>query len=186
MTGTWSSSSLRPRNVDIMKEYWSTMVEQARLGNVEAAQDVLRDFAEAVEQVRLFKEPEKAWSGPIPWPLADYLAISFRAILDAGSDPGHALNLIGKTRGRQKGKVTTHDLEALAASFNLLIRNGFKPEEANTALGEALGADRATIYRAREEFEAFKYPKMVDDEILKVSLKPYVAQVSAILKSRKK
>ena len=184
----WRGSSPKGKRegtqMDLMREYWLGTVEAARAGDVEAARDALEDFAEAVENVASFREPEKAWSGPIPWQIAEYLTGAFRQILN-GTDPTHALNLVGKQRGRRKGKSVTHNLDALAASFWLLRRNGLSVEEANKALRRELGADRATVYRARKEYQAYEFPKLINDEILKVALRPYAAKVKTILESRR-
>jgi hypothetical protein len=167
--------------------YWSAMVDRAKASGadrVEAARDVLVNFAEQVEAVRLFNNPEANWDGPIPWVGADYLATCFRSIL-AGTDPALALNLIGATRGRRKGN-TTHDLEALAAAYFLLTRLGFKPESARAELQKEFGADRTTIQRACKEYRAFRDVRRFDDEILRVSFQDHSRKVNAILKRRKK
>jgi hypothetical protein len=165
---------------EVNEAFWAAMVEQAGRGNVEAARDVLTTFAETVEQVRLFNSPWQHWSGPIPWAAADYLATGFRAILN-GADHAKALNLVAPKRGRHKMKVVTHDQEALAASFFFLRRKKFKPEQINAELREELGADRATIYRARREYRGFENRRRFKDEHLKVSLAPYAAHVRRIL-----
>jgi hypothetical protein len=166
--------------VDVMRNYWEGTVEAARAGDVAAARDVLKDFADTVEGIADFRQPEKAWSGPIPWQFAKYLAAAFREIL-GGAAPGRALNLIGKKRGRRKGKSVTHNMEAVAAAYNLLIRSGVKPEVANEALSSAVGADRSTIHRARQMHQAFAYRKLIDDEILRVAARPYADRIAALL-----
>ena len=163
--------------VDVMRQYWDVLVTNARAGNIKYARDVLEDFAEAVEHIASFREPEKAWSGPIPWQIAEYLAQAFRQIL-TGSNPTKALNLVGRRRGRRKGRSVTHNPKALAAAFWFLRCNGLTAEEANEALKEKLGADRATIHRARQECQAYEW---IGDEDLKVALQPYWAQVAAVL-----
>lgn len=185
--------------MDVMREYWTAQVECARKGNVEAARDVLEDFSKAVEDIAAFKDPANAWSGPIPWQAAEYLASAFRQILHVtrsgtktktqakAQQIMKALNLTG-SRGRRKGEAT-HDLEALAAAYSLLTRNGVTPEAANEKLQKALGADRSTIYRARQENAAFEYwhksddgtlKALIDDEVLRVTAKPYVTKLAHI------
>lgn len=183
------------RAAQLERALWEDNVRHARAGDIEAARDILRDVAESVENIAPFREPEKARGGPIPWWYAEYLAQAFRQILN-GVAPEKALNLVGKKRGRRKGKSVTHDLEAVAAAFHLLIRKqslpdglivgGLKPEQANGELQRALGVDRATVYRARRQNQAFQYPKWIDDEILKVVAKPYAARITAILEKTKR
>lgn len=91
--------------VDIKAVFWVAMVAEARRGNVEAALHVLKEFADAVEQIGRYKEPQRHWSGPIPWVVADYLATAFRLIVD-GTDPARALK-VSRRRGRRKGKRRT-------------------------------------------------------------------------------
>jgi hypothetical protein len=176
-------------NAEVNAFFWTAMVKQAESGDVVAARDVLVNFAETVEQTRLFREPEQHWSGPIPWVGADYLAKAFRKILDH-AEPAQALRLVSPKVGRHKGAVVTHNLEALAAAFFLLRRFGVKAEEANRALSASIGADRATIYRARQRFAGLNRKvingKRIGDELLKASLKPYAREFNSILKRRKK
>ncbi len=183
-----------PERPDVMRDYFVGMVVGARNGNVEDARDVLRDFADTVENVAILRYPERAWSGPVPWQIAEYLAAAFRLIL-GGTNPARALNLVGKKAGRTKGKATTHNADALAAAFYLLTRKqsrpdgtvvgGLTPEQANRALQERLGVDRTTIQRARRQNQPFAYPKLISDEILKSVLKPYAAHVQKILDESK-
>lgn len=174
-------------SAEITAAFWAAMVGQATNGHKDvrpiAARDVLANFADIVEQTQMLSEPAKHWTGPIPWPGAEYLAAAFRRILK-GTDPTEALNLVAPSRGRHRGAVTTHNMEALAASFFFLLRRGWRAEKINAELTEAIGADRATIYRARKGFLAFGNPKF-DEETLKVSMKPYAAKVLRILKRRK-
>lgn len=163
----------------------AAMARLAQQGNVEAARDVLSEFADRVEQARLTAKPEETWGDSIPWALADYLATCFRAILKGKDGPAKALNLTARRRGRVKGRTRTLDLEALSASYFLLRRAGMTPERINAELAAEIGADRSTVYRARTSFP-FGNRKRFDDEVLKVCLKPYSKQIAAILKRRKK
>jgi hypothetical protein len=171
--------------IDIMREYWIELADGARNGNVEAAQHLLTDFADTVGNIEAFKDPERAWSGPIPWQIAEFLAGAFRKML-CGTDANKALGLVGKTRGRRKGKSKTHDLDAIAAAFYLLRRKGWKAEQANEALFNTLGVNRVTVHRARKKKEAFQYPKLISDEMLKVKMRPYVSKIAPLLKSGNK
>ena len=157
---------------------------------MQAARTVLDEFSSAVEQITSLKRPEPAWSGPIPWQIAKYLAAAFRRVLQ-DIPPEKALNLVGKARGRRKGKTVTHNMEALAASFHLLTRaqlredgsvvGGLSVGEANRQLQEKIGADQTTVYRARRQNEAFAHRALIDDETLKAIAKPYAAELKAIL-----
>ena len=172
----------------VMRELWAAEVDVAQSNSpssVEAAKDILQGCAEIIGRYRSLKDPEKAWSGPIPWTYAQYLAKCFEAIV-GDADPARALNLVAKKRGRPAGKRATHDLEALAASWFLLQRYGLRAEVINAELGQAVGADRATLYRARKQHAYLADRARFEDEYLKVALKPYAAYVTAIQKRRKK
>ena len=176
--------------LDLTREYLEGLVIHAQNGDVEAARTVLDEFSSAIEQITSLKKPEPAWSGPIPWPLAKYLAEAFRRIL-SGAPPEKALNLVGKTQGRRKGKTVTHNMEALAAAFHLLTRaqlredgsvvGGLSVGEANRQLQEKIGADQTTVYRARRQNEAFAHRALIDDETLKAIATQYAAELKAIL-----
>jgi hypothetical protein len=75
----------------------------------------------------------------------------------------------------------THHEEALAAAYFLLLRHEFTPERANQLLGATLHADQQTIARAAAAYPAFADSALLSDDTLKATLKPYRAQVEAIL-----
>lgn len=167
-------------NNKVMQDYWESLIASARNGDVDDAREVLQDFCEAVENVTTLKQSRQVWTGPIPLEVAIYLAESFRAILK-GSNPEKALNLVGKTKGRRKGKTITHDLDAIAAAHALLMRSGLRSEQAKSELSKDLGVDRSTVDRARKGCEAYKHQDVINDEILKVAAKPYAKRIGAIL-----
>lgn len=159
---------------DLNERYCQLIAERAAQGDCEAAREILDDFIGAISQYS-----ERSWHGAIYYCYAKYLADCFQQIL-SGKEPALALNLKSSKAGRRKG-VKTHNYEALAAAFNLLVRNGFPPEKAKAELRKAIGVDRTTIDRARKENWHFRFPKWIEDEILKVAAKPYAAIISKIL-----
>src|SRR5262245_17463047 len=170
--------------MDLMNHYWEGLVERANTGDLDGARRVLEEFSTCVEQAVALRRPEL-----VPLPLAKYLSDASRQVLN-GTNPAKALNLVGKSRGRRKRKTVTYNLGALAAAFSLLTRHGLKPEEANEALQESVGADRATVYRARQENQVFEYWKtagdggiraLVDNEALKVTAARYSKHLTTIL-----
>jgi hypothetical protein len=74
-----------------------------------------------------------------------------------------------------------HHEEALAAAYFLLLRHEFTPERANQLLSAELGADQRTIARAAAAHPTFADSTLLSDETLKATLKPYRAEVEAIL-----
>jgi len=83
-------------------------IESARKGDADAARAILRDFAEMVGQR---KRPDgtphitpTGTSVSLDWPIADYLAECFQAILE-GVEPGKALGIAGEA-GRPEIKTS--------------------------------------------------------------------------------
>ena len=74
-----------------------------------------------------------------------------------------------------------HHPEALAAAYFLLLRHEFTPERAEQLLSTELGADRGVIARAAAAYPSFADSALLSEDTLKASLKPYTAQVEAIL-----
>jgi hypothetical protein len=148
-------------------DHFETMVELAEGGSIEDARYAVQELCEHLESGQI-----------VPWPLAHYFSSALRAVLE-GDDPAHRLNLVGKTRGRHRGKTVTHDLLALAAAHALLLRHGVKTEEANKILADKCGTDRRTIQRACKEYYAFRDKNVVDCEILKANLTPALSRAIA-------
>lgn len=44
--------------MDVMREYWKELIENARAGNVKYARAVLTDFIETVKEIAGFQHPE--------------------------------------------------------------------------------------------------------------------------------
>lgn len=76
-----------------------------------------------------------------------------------------------------------HHEEALAAAYFLLLRHEFTPERANQLLSTELGTDQGAIARAAAAYPSFADAALLDDDTLKAALKPYTAEVEAILAS---
>jgi hypothetical protein len=76
---------------------------------------------------------------------------------------------------------THHHEEALAAAYFLLLRREFTPERANQLLGAALHTDQGAIARAAAAHPEFADSALLNDNTLKATLKPYTAQIEAIL-----
>ncbi len=147
----------------------SDKVEQARGGNIDAAREILRDFARSV-----LRQSKRSWRGPNHYVYARYLADAFERILNEGVDPSIALGVKSSKPGRRKGAVT-HDSQALAAAYWLLHRKGHRPEACVAKLCELTGADRTTVQSARQAryTKAFSHPELVSDGQLKAKLQSW-------------
>jgi hypothetical protein len=117
-------------------------VKAARRGDHQAAKTILKDFAGAIGQFNA-----RTWRGPVHWAFAEYIADAFKAML-AGEEAAKALGIKKATRGREKGGVT-FDKSELGAAYWLLLRKGYRSEDAIEFIQEFCGADRRTIQRAR-------------------------------------
>lgn len=159
----------RAFNASLQKE----LTDEARGGNTEAAIDILREFAEAVDI-----STEHGSQVHIPSAHSRYIAEAFRKIVDQDMDANLALGIKTSKAGRPKGKKTHNDVE-LAAAYWFLIRLGHRPEEANSLLAEKTGADRRTIQRAAEACAGFGDKSQFDDEVLKSVL--HSSQLSKLL-----
>lgn len=176
--------------------------DKARAGDTDAALEILREFVAAVDQ-----SDEQTWHGPVQWAYARYLADAFEKIIraamrssswqqvkwsDADSGPAQAdanlaLGIKSSKSGRRVG-TKFHNQEALAAAYWHLIRKGWRPERASSALSERTGANRRTIQKASvaNGNDAFKDSRLISDESLKVLFAPYAAVIKAILAVGKK
>ncbi len=143
-------------NASVQKE----LTDEARGGNTEAAVDILREFAEAVDL-----SSEHGSQVRVPSAHSRYIAEAFRKIIDQDMDAGLALGIKTSKAGRPKGTKTHNDVE-LAAAYWFLIRQGHRPEEANSLL-EKTGVDRRTIQRAAKACSGFGDKSQFDDEVLK-------------------
>jgi hypothetical protein len=169
--------------------------EKAREGDTSAAQEILKDFVSAIDA-----RSEKMWSHigpPIHWAYARYLADAFAKIL-SGTDAAVALGVKNSRPGRRAGAKATHNLEGLAAAFNLLLLNGMKPKQAKLSLKEHTGAAVRTIEKANNEHYTYriyllraqksatrKSSREFAVEIIEGGAKPYAAQIKAILAAQK-
>lgn len=167
------------------------MAQAARDGDTDAAREILEDFVGAMAD-----RSDRVWESigpPVHWVYARYIADAFEKIL-SGADPALALGIKNSKPGRRKGK-TTHNEDALAAAFNLLIINGLKPKQAKLALKARTGADVRTIEKANTAHFAYqiwarqalrrnesKADREHATEIVKVGAEPYREHVSAILR----
>jgi hypothetical protein len=156
------------RDIDVQEEMHAFNAgfqeEEARRGNTEAAIDILREFVDTVEL-------SSNRDVPIPWHSARYLADAFRKIIDHDMDAALALGIRTDKAGRPRGMKMHNEVE-LAAAYCLLVRRGFKPEEANKLVGKETGADRRTVQRATKACSTFGDRSLIDDEVLKSILRP--------------
>jgi hypothetical protein len=168
---------------------------KATAGDTSAARDILEDFVFAIDA-----RSEKMWpqiGPPIHWAYARYLADAFAKILN-GTDAAVALGVKNSKPGRRSGTRVTHDLEGLAAAFNLLLLNGLKPKQAKLSLKEKTGAAVRTIEKANDAYVAYGYylrdarrPNVSEShgdfaaEIMKSGARGYAAQIESILAARK-
>lgn len=168
---------------DIAEVTWLELIEEAKAGNIEAAEKILREYVGSIESVQELSNPESS-CGVIPFPIAQYVAQCFNQIL-AGVSSEKALNLARK-RGEKKQKHA-HDLEAIAATYWILIRAGWNPEKAKEAIREwgqlGIGADRVTTSRAIKipAYQAFEFPKLIPTEELERRAAPYMEKLQALL-----
>jgi hypothetical protein len=147
-------------------------VSLAAGGDIQAARDILRQFAEAVALTR-----QRDWPAQVPWPFVRYLAEAFRKILDEEADAGRALGVRRSGAGRPSGS-RTHNEVVIAAAYWLLVRRGRAREEANAVLRDCTGADRRTIQRAAENCSAFEASDIDDDMLLAIaSEQPSISKV---------
>lgn len=173
----------------------SVTARKAREGDTQAAREILEDFVFAIDARR-----EQDWprlGPPIHWAYARYLADAFAKVL-AGADARLALGVKSSKPGRRVGAKTTHDLEGLAAAFNLLLLRGFERKQAKLCLKEKTGANARTIEKADKQHVAYgcflrdaqRPATSAEDrdfaaETMKVGAKRYAAEISAILAARK-
>lgn len=191
-----------------LEELAKFTAEAALAGDTSAALDILRDFVGAVDQ-----HNERTWRGPVHFAYAQYLAHAFSKIVrarmkesgwkgakwgdvetgDAEADANLALGIKSSKAGRRKG-AATHNDEALAAAFNLLVVSGLRPEKAKEELQRRIGADKRTIEKANASHVTYQiYCRRAQRldiatecrdsaiELIKVGAKPYVSHVTAIL-----
>jgi hypothetical protein len=177
--------------------YWNAFhtTAEARAGSTDAAREILEDFVGAMDS-----RTERMWPNigpPIHWHYARYIADALKKIL-AGADPSIALGIKIPVPGRRRG-TTTHNDEALAAAFNLLLANGLRPKEAKLSLQEKTGATPRTIEKANKAHFAYRTfgqsavsgegsagDREFALEVLKAGAQPYAAKIEAILAAKKK
>ncbi len=149
-------------------------VKQARQGVTDAARTILGDYVGALEQFS-----PRSWRGPIEYCYASYLAEAFKKILEGG-DAALALGIKTSNPGRRKGTVT-HDPDALAAGYYLLVRSGLTKARARSELRTETGADEKTIRNAVKGCEAYEWPQLIDTDLLRSVAKPIAEKISRIL-----
>lgn len=152
--------------------------EKARNGDRDAAKEILQEFVLSIDD-------QGKGSANIHWEYMRYLADAFQKIIE-GSDAADALGIRNNKPGPRKHSKTTHDKKALGAVYWFLLRSGFKPEKANSALVSKTRADRRTIQRAKDAGakEGYQYPSLIPDDLLRDHCKPYVATLEEILTQR--
>lgn len=158
---------------DNAPDYWTHTATLAREGSTEAARDILREFAEAVQL-----SSKGAQAVPIPRVCAEFLAESFRQILNDDADAEHALCLRARKAGRPRGSGSKdRDPLRLGAAYWLLVRRGNRPEKAIELIHEATSADRTTVQDARDACSIFEVG--VDDNLLLtiISEQPALAKI---------
>jgi hypothetical protein len=188
----------RAHGGDINKAMARVTAERARQGDTRSAIEILHDFVAVVDQ-----NAELTWTGPIPWDYAKYIADAFEKVVraamqspswsgakwedaatgEAQCDANLALGIKSSKAGRRKG-AKTYDTAALAALYWFLVRRGLKPELANRRICEQIGCDRKTVQNASQQDgnAAYRNPKLVDDESLKVTFAPYAMHAAAIIR----
>lgn len=158
---------------DPMGTYARKTAKCARDGDTEAARAILDDYVGAVGQFS-----ERTWHGPNHYAYARFIADAFEAIL-ADTDAALALGIKTSNPGRRKG-IVTHNSEAIAAGYQLLVRLGLTNARARSELRTETGADAKTIGNAIKEWEAYAHPQLIDDEILKDAIKPIREKIARI------
>lgn len=134
-------------------------VRRATDGDTRAAMEILEAFAWSVESTW-----EKEWKGPMPYVTADYVAKALRRILEGG-DPLRALGLKSSDAGRRRG-TATHNSQALAALYYLLLRDGFTARMAESEINMETGASESTMRNAKREWAIYKVPERDRNELI--------------------
>lgn len=147
---------------------WQYTAKLAREGDTQAAREILHEIADVLEiAARDISIPTSLGDLILPWECAEYVAQSFRKILDRNEDAAKALGLKTARAGRPRG-TKTHDEVRLAAAYWLMRRGGQTPERANELLRKATGADRRTIQNAAGgSCSAFEDRGLYDNRLLR-------------------
>lgn len=161
-------------------------------GDTDAAREILDDYIGTVLQ-----HSDKTWHGPNYWAYAQYIADAFQKILD-GVDPALALGVKNSKAGRRPGTGKTHNREAVAAAFNLLLLNGLTEKQAKSSLKEKIGTSRDFVEKSNKDYSVYRiYLGAARDsaatdedrdfaaEIIKNGARTYAVEIGAILAARK-
>jgi hypothetical protein len=182
---------------DLNEWFARDTAQRARNGDTEAAQSILKDFVEAMDA-----RSEKMWpqlGPPIHWVYARYLADAFKLILQGKEkDAALALGIKSSKPGRRRNTGAKHNLEALAAAYNVLLLNGLEPKQAKLHLKEQTGSSVRTIEKANQDHVTYRTylsaarhletpsgDRDLASGIIKVGAAPYAAALERILKRRK-
>lgn len=162
-----------------MAFYAEQAVRRAIDGDTQAARDILGDFVGAI-----LARSERTWQGPIIYVYARYLSDAFQKILD-GVPSDIALGVKTQEPGRRPEKRTHERLEAIAAGWEILHRNGLTKRQATDSL-EAHGVSRRSIQRAREAHPWMDQPTLYSNDLLAVAVGPIAPTIQRILGAKRK
>lgn len=171
-------------------DFEAETVALAKKGNSEALSEILGTFSTAVDS-----KSQHTWQGSCPYVYARFIADALKQIM-LGADVAAAFGMVSKV-GRPRASGATHNLDALAAAYAVLLLNGLLPKQAKLHLHEQTGATVRTIEKAFavESAESIRFCLKVARgieinseldpstaaEMLKVVAQPYDAALQSIL-----